>query len=95
MSGSPSTVARSLATLDIKLLLDVVRRECPRQGFLALRLGHPWFNFQTIVCWASNPAVVRVQTPRRAEEILYICNRHDWKVIVGVEPDEPENIADV
>jgi SWIM/SEC-C metal-binding protein len=44
---------------------------------------------------SSNPAVVRVQTPRRAEEILSICHRHDWKVIVGVEPDEPEYIADV
>lgn len=44
---------------------------------------------------SNHPAVVRVQTPRRAEEILSICNRNDWKVIVGVEPDEPENIADV
>jgi len=44
---------------------------------------------------SSHPAVVRVQTPRRAEEILSICNRQDWKVIVGLEPDEPENIADV
>jgi SWIM/SEC-C metal-binding protein len=44
---------------------------------------------------SSYPAVVRVQTPRRADEILSICNRHDWEVIVGVEPDEPENIADV
>jgi SWIM/SEC-C metal-binding protein len=44
---------------------------------------------------ASNPAVVRVQTPRKADEILSICNRHDWEVIVGVEPDEPENIADL
>ena len=44
---------------------------------------------------ASNPAVVRVQTPRKAEEILSICNRHDWEVIVGVEPDKPENIVDL
>ena len=44
---------------------------------------------------SSHPAVVRVQTPRRADEILSICNRNDWEVIVGVEPDEPENIADV
>jgi len=36
-----------------------------------------------------------VQTPRRADEILSICNRNDWEVIVVVEPDEPENIADV
>jgi SWIM/SEC-C metal-binding protein len=44
---------------------------------------------------SSNPAVVRMQTHRRAEEILSICNRHDWEVIIGVEPDKPENIADV
>lgn len=44
---------------------------------------------------SSHPAVVRVQTPRRAEVVLSICNKHDWEVIVGVEPDEPENIADV
>jgi SWIM/SEC-C metal-binding protein len=44
---------------------------------------------------SKHPAVVRVQTTRRAEEILSICNRNDWKVIVGVEPDEPENVEDV
>jgi SWIM/SEC-C metal-binding protein len=44
---------------------------------------------------ASNPAVVRVQTPRKADEILSICNSNDWEVIVGVEPDKPENIADL
>jgi SWIM/SEC-C metal-binding protein len=44
---------------------------------------------------ASNPAVVRVQTPRKADEILSICNRNDWEVIVGVEPDKPENIVDL
>jgi SWIM/SEC-C metal-binding protein len=44
---------------------------------------------------SNHPAVVRVQTPRWAKEILSICNSNDWKVVVGVEPDEPENIADV
>jgi SWIM/SEC-C metal-binding protein len=44
---------------------------------------------------SNHPAVVRVPSTRRAEEILSICNRNDWKVIVGVEPDEPENIEDV
>jgi SWIM/SEC-C metal-binding protein len=44
---------------------------------------------------ASNPAVVRVQTPRKADEILSICNKNDWEVIVGVEPDKPENIVDL
>ncbi len=44
---------------------------------------------------SNHPAVVRVQTSRRAEEILSICTRNDWEGVLGVEPDEPENIADV
>jgi SWIM/SEC-C metal-binding protein len=44
---------------------------------------------------SSNPAVVRVQTPRKADEILSICNRHDWEAIIGVESDKLENIADL
>lgn len=44
---------------------------------------------------SDHPAVVRVRTVERAEEILAICNENDWQVIIGVEPDEPENIADV
>jgi SWIM/SEC-C metal-binding protein len=44
---------------------------------------------------SNHPAIVRVQTHRRAEEILSICNRNGWQVVVGVEPGEPENIADV
>jgi SWIM/SEC-C metal-binding protein len=35
-----------------------------------------------------------VQTPRKADEILSICNRRDWEAIMGVEQDEPESIAD-
>ncbi|MBA3472767.1 MAG: SEC-C domain-containing protein [Rubrobacter sp.] len=44
---------------------------------------------------SKHPAVVRVQTTRRAQEILSVCNSNDWKAVVGVEPDEPEDIADV
>lgn len=40
-------------------------------------------------------AVVRVQNLRKAEEIVTLCNRHGWKVIVGVEPDKPENLSDL
>lgn len=43
----------------------------------------------------KRPAVVHVQTQKRAEEILSICNHNSWKVIIGLEPDKPENIADV
>ena len=43
----------------------------------------------------KRPAVVRVQTGARAEEILSICNEHGWKVIIGIEPDKPEDISDI
>lgn len=39
--------------------------------------------------------MVRVQDPARAQEILEICNEHGWQVIVGIEPDEHENISDI
>ena len=43
----------------------------------------------------KRPAVVRVQTQEKAQEILSLCNEHDWIVIAGIEPDEPEDISDV
>jgi SWIM/SEC-C metal-binding protein len=43
----------------------------------------------------NKPAVVRVQTQSRAEEVLSICNERGWKVIIGIEPDKPENITDI
>ena len=43
----------------------------------------------------KHPIVVRVQSQKRAEEILSICNEHGWKVIVGIEPDKREDISDV
>jgi SWIM/SEC-C metal-binding protein len=41
------------------------------------------------------PAVVRVRPEERAMEILDLCNEHEIQVIIGVEPDEQENISDV
>ena len=43
----------------------------------------------------KRPAVARVKSQKRAEEILSICSKHGWKVIVGVEPNKPEDISDV
>lgn len=31
----------------------------------------------------------------RAEEVLALCDEHDWTVIVGVEPENPEDISDI
>ncbi len=43
----------------------------------------------------KQPAVARVKSQKRAEEILSICTKHGWKVIVGIEPNKPEDISDV
>ena len=43
----------------------------------------------------SKPAIARVQSQERANEILQICEENDWKVIVGIEPDKEEDISDV
>lgn len=41
----------------------------------------------------QRPAVARVRNQSRAEEILSLCNERGWKVILGVEPDEPEDVS--
>jgi len=43
----------------------------------------------------KKPAIVRVQTEERTQEIASICHEHGWYFIIGLEPDEPENISDV
>lgn len=43
----------------------------------------------------SKHVIVKVQTQERAAEILSFCNERGWKAIVGIEPDEPEDISDV
>jgi len=43
----------------------------------------------------QKPAVVRVQTQERASEILKKCNENGWQVIVGIEPDNEEDISNV
>ncbi len=43
----------------------------------------------------KHPAVVRVHTYEKAAEILKTCKNHGWQVIVGIEPDKPEDISDV
>ncbi len=43
----------------------------------------------------KKPAIVRVQTEERAQEIAQLCEQHGWKFIVGIEPDKPEDITDL
>ena len=44
---------------------------------------------------STRPAVVRLQSFARAEEIVLLCDEHGWQVIVGVEPGEPEDRSDI
>jgi len=44
---------------------------------------------------SKHPAIVRVRSGARAKEIVLLCDAHGWKVIAGVEPGEPEDLADV
>jgi SWIM/SEC-C metal-binding protein len=43
----------------------------------------------------ARPAIVRVQTEAHAQELVAVCTAHGWQVIVGVEPDAPEDVSDV
>ncbi len=43
----------------------------------------------------ERPAIVRVQTEQRALQIYEICESRGWQVIVGIEPDNDEDISDV
>ena len=42
----------------------------------------------------QRPARVRVQTQEKAEHILAVCHQHGWQVILGIEPDEPDDLTD-
>ncbi len=44
---------------------------------------------------SAHPAVVRVQTLERAQEVMALCSERGWKAVVGIEPDEPEDLADL
>ena len=43
----------------------------------------------------KNPAVVRVQTKKRMKEVAQIFEKNAWKHIIELEPDQPEDIADL
>jgi SWIM/SEC-C metal-binding protein len=43
----------------------------------------------------KRPAVVHVRTEARAGEIMAVCESNGWQVIVGIEPDQPEDISDI
>ncbi len=44
---------------------------------------------------AARPAVLRVSSPDKAAEVLALCEERGWKAVVGVEPNKPEDLADL
>jgi SWIM/SEC-C metal-binding protein len=43
----------------------------------------------------KHPAVLRVQSRARAEEIVAICQAHGLHFMVSIEGDKPEDISDI
>ena len=43
----------------------------------------------------KRPAVIRVPNQERAQSFFDICAEHDWELIVGIEPDQSEDVTDV
>jgi len=43
----------------------------------------------------KNPAVLRVQTEERLKEVASIFEEKGWKVAITLEPDKPEDTADL
>lgn len=43
----------------------------------------------------ERPAVVHVEIIERAGEIMALCDKNKWQVIVGIEPDKPEDLSDL
>jgi SWIM/SEC-C metal-binding protein len=43
----------------------------------------------------QRPAVLRVQSTEKAEEIVRLAQEHGWQVIVGVETDQIEDLSDL
>jgi SWIM/SEC-C metal-binding protein len=44
---------------------------------------------------AKKPAIVQVQTEERLKEVASIFEEKGWKYTIGLEPDKPEDIADL
>lgn len=43
----------------------------------------------------KRPAIVRVQTEERLQEVAAIFKENGWRFTIGLEPDKPEDIADL
>lgn len=44
---------------------------------------------------AQRPAVVHVRSMLEAARIVSLCDERGWQVVVGIEPDKPEDVSDL
>ncbi|MCR2823519.1 hypothetical protein [Lederbergia panacisoli] len=42
----------------------------------------------------ARPAVLRVHSEEKANDFQHLCEEMDWKVIITIDPDNPEDISD-
>ena len=50
---------------------------------------------KAIVGTQKRPAIVQVQTEKKANEIKKICEENGWYVEITMNPDEPEDVTAV
>lgn len=43
----------------------------------------------------KNPIIVRVANDAQGKYVAQQCTEHGWHYIIGIEPDEPEDISDL
>ena len=43
----------------------------------------------------KNPLNIRVQSLERAAEVVQYCDAKGWKVMIGIHPDESEDLYDL
>ena len=43
----------------------------------------------------KKPIIVRVHSEEKAKYVTEKCAEHGWHYIIGLEPDEPEDISDL
>lgn len=43
----------------------------------------------------KNPLILRVADDSKADEIATICDERGWRFILGIEPDEEEDLTDL
>jgi SWIM/SEC-C metal-binding protein len=43
----------------------------------------------------KNPLMVRVRSQKDAKEVLELCNQRGWKVLIEIDPDQPEDLFEL